>query len=125
MAGQMKVGEFYGPVSVPGGLLYFMLVARKDSSPVLDTSVAARMSTARRELKALKSKRMMNLLLARSGQKRGFTVYQDRLQEIRVNAVPMMTFRVLGFGGRIWAAPMLEKQVEWLTTEPPAAEVLP
>jgi hypothetical protein len=83
------------------------------------------MATARQEILSLKTKRTLNLLLAQSGQKRGFTVYQDRLKEIKVSAVPMMTFRVLGFGGRIWGAPMLEKQVKWLTIEPPATQVVP
>jgi hypothetical protein len=68
---------------------------------------------------------LTNLLIAQSGRKRGFVVYQDRLNAIKVSAVPMMTFRVLGFGGRIWAAPMLEKQVEWLTIEPPQSRVVP
>jgi parvulin-like peptidyl-prolyl isomerase len=125
IASQMKIGQFFGPLTVEGGILYFELVARKTVGTNSDTSLAARMKTAREELRALKTRRLTNLLLAQSGRKRGFTVYQDRLQAISVSAVPMMTFRVLGFGGRIWAAPMLEKQVEWLTIEPPQAPVIP
>jgi parvulin-like peptidyl-prolyl isomerase len=125
IACHMKVGEFYGPLAVTSGVIYFQLIGRNDVPPARDSSLAARIKSASMEFRALKTKRMLNLLLAQSGQKRGFSVYQDRLQAIKVSAVPMMTFRVLGFGGRIWAAPMLEKQVEWLTTEPPATQVVP
>ena len=125
IAAQMKIGESYGPVSVPGGMLYFKLVARKDSALVPDSSLEARMKTAREELRALKTKRIINVLLAQSGKKKGFNVYKDRLEAIKVSALPMMTYRVLGFGGRIWAAPMLEKQIEWLTIEPPETVVVP
>lgn len=83
------------------------------------------MHGARDEFRNLKTKRTLTLLLAQSGQKRGFTVYQDRLQAIKASPVPMMAFRILGIGGRIWAAPMLEKQVEWLSVEPPASDVVP
>jgi parvulin-like peptidyl-prolyl isomerase len=125
IANQLKIGQFYGPLAVEGGILYFELVARKIQGPNRDTTLAVRTKTAREELRRLKAKRLTNLLIAQSGRKRGFVVYQDRLNAIKVSAVPMMTFRVLGFGGRIWAAPMLEKQVEWLTIEPPQSRVVP
>ncbi len=125
IAGHMKIGEFYGPLTIDGGIVYFELVARRDSAARRDTSIAERIQSARDEFRSLKTKRMLTLLLAQSGQKRGFAAYEDRLRAIKVSPVPMMTFRILGFGGRIWAAPMLEKQVEWLSVEPPASDVVP
>jgi parvulin-like peptidyl-prolyl isomerase len=125
IAAQMKIGEFYGPVAVEGGILYFELVARKEAASLRDTSVSARMVMAREEVRGLKAKRILSLLLAQSGHERGFMVYHERLRAINVSPVPMMTFRILGFGGRIFAAPMLEKQVEWLEIEPPTTPVLP
>ncbi|MBF8248746.1 MAG: hypothetical protein HW374_1546, partial [Bacteroidetes bacterium] len=38
---------------------------------------------------------------------------------------PMVTFRILGFGGRMFEVPLLEKQLEWLDTEPPRTKVVP
>jgi hypothetical protein len=47
IANQLKIGQFYGPLAVEGGILYFELVARKIQGPNRDTTLAVRTKTAR------------------------------------------------------------------------------
>jgi len=35
-----------------------------------------------------------------------------------------MTFRVLGFGGRMFAVPFVDRQIEWLNVEPPKGKIV-
>jgi hypothetical protein len=36
-----------------------------------------------------------------------------------------MTFRILGFGGRMFEVPFVERQVDWLTAEVPQTTIVP
>jgi parvulin-like peptidyl-prolyl isomerase len=124
IAWRMRVGEKYGPVTMSNGILLFELVAKK-STPPADTSFEARKKAAAGELLAQKRQRRLSLFLAQVAEQRGFALYGDRLRAISVTPVPMMTYRVLGFGGRIFAAPFVEKQLDWLSIEPPSTKIVP
>jgi parvulin-like peptidyl-prolyl isomerase len=126
IASQMEIGRRYGPVRVPQGVLYFELLARQPAAgQPTDTSFEARKQSAREELGRMKQKRTLDLFLAQIGQERGFMVYEDRLKQIEVSPIPMMTFRLLGFGGRMFAVPFVQKQLDWLDIEPPQERILP
>ena len=73
----------------------------------------------------MKQKKTLDVFLAQIGQERGFMVYGDRLKQIEVSPIPMMTFRLLGFGGRMFAVPFVQKQLDWLDIEPPEEKILP
>jgi len=72
----------------------------------------------------MKARRALSLFLAGAGKEMGFDVYADRLRMIKVSTIPMMTFRILGFGGRMPAVPFVDPQLDWLDVEPPK-EVVP
>ena len=124
IAWQMLVGQRYGPVKDSSGYLYFELLAKDQKRTPNDTAFAARKEASTKELLRQKEKRLLNLFLARSGETRGYMIYQDRLSALKVSTVPMMTFRILGFGGRMFAVPFVDRQVEWLNVEPPAGKIL-
>lgn len=68
---------------------------------------------------------LLDTFIAQSARDRGFDIYEDRLRQIPVTPVPMMTFRTLGFGGRMFAAPFVEKLIDWVNIDPPSAPVIP
>jgi len=37
----------------------------------------------------------------------------------------MMTFRLLGFGGRMFAAPFVPSELDWVNIDPPSTPVIP
>jgi peptidyl-prolyl cis-trans isomerase C len=125
IAWQMDVGQRYGLLKVSRGYLYFELVAKHSQKLAGDSTDAAGRDQAKGGLQRMKQRRMMNLFLAQVGQRRGFNIYQDRLNRINVSPIPMMTFRILGFGGRMFAVPFLDRQIEWINVEPPSGIIFP
>lgn len=124
IAWQLNVGQRYGPVKLADGFLYFELVAKEADPLASDTSLFRRNHVAEQELLRMKQKRAMDVFLAQVGEKRGFEIYQERLTDIKVISSPMMTFRLLGFGGRMFAAPFVDRQIDWLNIEPPATTIV-
>ncbi len=125
IAWDMDVGQRYGPLVLGDGVLYFQLLAKDSSGATADTSLAMRLSRARAEVFRMKQKRTVTLLIAKAAKDRGYAIFEDRLKQLEVSPVPMMTFRFLGFGGRIFAVPFVDPQLDWIGVEPPASEVLP
>ncbi len=122
IAWELEVGERFGPLR-DSSAIYLFEVAAKESS-VVETDTA-RFSQARMELIDMTRKRKLNLYLAQIGAQRGFVVYTDRLARLRVSTIPMLAYRFLGFGGRMFAVPFVEREIEWLNVEPPQEKIVP
>ena len=116
-ASRLKVGERYGPLSVQGGVLYFELVGKKSARLEGDTSLARRFAQKRENLISGRERRAVTLRLADLSKQLGVDVYADRLKMIKVTAVPMMTYRILGFGGRMLAVPFVNPELDWLEVD--------
>ncbi len=125
IASQMEIGQRFGPVREQNSYVLFDLVAKRTRNGGRDTAFAAKWGRASRELMAEKVKETVSLLVAQAAQRRGFDVYEDRLNAIKVTPIPMMTYRILGFGGRIPAVPFVPREIEWLNVEPPSTQVVP
>ena len=125
IASQMDIGQRYGPIRDSAGVLLFEVVAKKMAPENKDTSFSSRFEDAKRELRRSKQKRQLTLFLAQIGNQRGFDIYQDRLQRLQVTPLPMMTFRMLGFGGRMFAVPFVDTQLDWIEVEPPKGTLVP
>ncbi len=113
-ASRMNTGERYGPLSVPDGVLYFELEGKKPAPRTGDSSSAGNFSRAREEAREKKVRRAVTLRVALLAKEKGVDVYSDRLKMITVSRVPMMTFRILGFGGRMLAVPFVVPEHDWL-----------
>lgn len=124
IAWQMLVGQRYGPLKEGSGYLYFELMLKDSQREPTDTAYAGRKQRATNELLRQKEKRLLNLFLTQAGEARGYMIYQDRLSRIKVSPIPMMTFRILGFGGRMFAVPFVDRQIEWLNVEPPQGKIV-
>jgi hypothetical protein len=125
LAWEMEVGQRFGPFSIPEGVFYFELLAKKAETTPDDTSAIGEKREARMELLRMKQKRTLDLYLSQVAQERGYAVYEERFSKVAVSPIPMMTFRILGFGGRMFEVPFVDKQIDWLNVEPPANKILP
>ena len=125
IAAQLETGQRFGPVRDSSGIVYFELLAKRRSYPIPDSSIATRIAQAKKDLRLMKQKRMVTRFLAQVGKQRGFDIYADRLQRLAVSPVAMLAFRLLGFGGRMFAVPFVDRQLEWLSVEPPQGTILP
>ncbi len=125
IAAGMQVGERYGPLRVGEDVVYFELLDKRTSTIERDSSVVARKEAAAKELLAFKNQGTLNAFIAQVARNRGVDVYTDRLQRIELSPFPMLVFRILGFGGRMFAVPFVDPQLQWLNIEPPETPVLP
>lgn len=124
LAWQMQVGQRYGPLQAGKEYIYFELLAKDSSAARFGRESAGAQEAAIKEIRRQKEKRLLDLFLAKSGEKRGFMIYQDRLLRLKLSRIPMMTFRILGFGGRMFAVPFVEHQTDWLGVEPPSGTIV-
>lgn len=125
IAAEMNVGERFGPMRVGDEVLFFEVLAKESLHTHHDTLVGWRFEEAAEEYRALKQQGVLNQFLARVAQDQGVDVYTDRLLRLEVTPVPMLTFRYLGFGGRMFEVPFVDPQLQWLYTNPPEGQVLP
>jgi hypothetical protein len=124
LAWQMREGERYGPIKDASGFIYFELLSKESRFEQTDTGYVGKKEKATKELLRQKEKRLVNVFLAQAGETRSFVVYQDRLTRIKVSPIPMMTFRIVGFGGRMFAVPFVDRQIDWLNIEPPPGKIV-
>jgi parvulin-like peptidyl-prolyl isomerase len=125
VASQLDSGEVYGPVRDSSSFILLQLVGKRNSLPPGDTAALGRFARGEMEVRRLKEKRMATLLIAQSAAKRGYEVYADRLRALRVTSIPMLAYRFLGFGGRMFEVPFVEPQLEWMEATPPREPLLP
>lgn len=117
IASRLRPGERYGPLNLPGGPVYFEVTGKKSAPLEGDTSLARRFLQARRETLEGKVRRATTLRLASLAKEKGVDVYSDRLKALKVTPLPMMTFRILGFGGRMLAVPFVTPELDWLDVD--------
>jgi parvulin-like peptidyl-prolyl isomerase len=122
---QLEPGQFYGPLADSSGFVYLQLLEKRETRPLRDTAAASRFARARDEVRRIKERRAVTLFVAQSAQQRGVEVYDDRLRMLKVTPLPMVAYRMLGFGGRMFDVPFVEPQSEWITVEPPVEVILP
>ncbi len=125
IAWELEPGRQYGPIEDGSRYLLLEVMAKKNVMNSGDTSAAGRFQRARENFLRHKKARTITQFLAQTAAKRGYDVYLDRLKKIEVTTTPMLTYRFLGFGGRIFAVPFVDKQVDWLNEEPPAGVIVP
>jgi hypothetical protein len=124
-AAVMDSGQRYGPVSVPGGYMMIEVAGKRFAGMQHDSTSVRREEDARLEVTAMKRQGLLNRFLAQSAQQRGIDIYHDRLRAVAVTRIPMLTYRILGFGGRMFEVPFVDPQLQWLNIDPPKNPVLP
>ncbi|MDP1676034.1 MAG: hypothetical protein Q8L88_04145, partial [Bacteroidota bacterium] len=125
LAWKIDVGQMYGPVLLDNKYILFEVLDKKESIGIRDTAFAIQFEKAKLRLLTLKFKQSMNSFLAQTGEDRGFSIFEDRLKNIKVTPIPMMTYRILGFGGKIIEVPFVDPQLDWLNVEPPKTKIIP
>jgi hypothetical protein len=122
---KMKMGEQQGPIHLNDEYVYFELFKKELPAGVSDSSFTAAMQKAALAAHSLKRKKILDAFIAKSAQQRGYDIYEDRLKLLKVTSAPMMTYRILGFGGRMFAAPFVSRLIDWIDVENPEKIPLP
>jgi parvulin-like peptidyl-prolyl isomerase len=125
LAAKLEPGQFYGPFRDSSGYTYLQLLDKRAGRDPADTTGNARLAAARTEVQKLKTRRNTTLFIAQTASRLGFEVYQDRLRMVQVTPLPMIAYRLLGFGGRMFEVPFVQPQTDWLNEAPSREVILP
>jgi hypothetical protein len=125
LALRMNIGARQGPIRLLEEFIYFELVKKEFPAGMTDSSFQTTLAKEANDALTLKQKRSLDVYIAKCAQERGYAIFDDRLKLLKVSKVPMMTFRILGFGGRMFAAPFTTPQADWIGVENPEKIPLP
>ncbi len=114
LAWRTDVGRWYGPVRNRDGYLAFNVIEKKVPPEAADSLFARKAAEMRSVLLSAKKRGRLNSAIAALARESGYTVFEDRLRDLKVTRIPMVTFKVIGFGGRMFAVPFIDRQIEWL-----------
>lgn len=118
IAFSLPPGSVYGPLEINDRYLVFQVVER-DTHAVSAFLNATERKMVEAEAVQRKFKQRLARYVSSSVRERGFAVFLDQVDRISVSAIPMMTFRILGFGGRMLEVPFVQPQTDWLNIEIP------
>jgi hypothetical protein len=125
IAWKMNIGERMGPLHLKEDYIFFELIRKIMPAGVSESAFDATMHGIAAQAGSLKQKKALDAFIAMSAHERGYDIFIDRLKLLKVSRIPMMTYRILGFGGRMFAAPFVSRQVDWTTVANPEETELP
>jgi hypothetical protein len=106
----MNIGETKGPVKLAEGYSVVRLLGRKfvgDGADSLLRLEGHRVRVAHQQA-------VLNRHLAQEAFGHNVKIFYDKIPHAEIENVDMFTRRLLGFGGKINAAPLLIPQWEWV-----------
>lgn len=122
---KMNIGERFGPLQVNDDYIFFELVKKDLPSGITDSAFNVIIQKGATALRPIKQKKILDAFIAQSARQRGYDIYMDRLKLLKVASAPMMTYRILGFGGRMFAVPFVSRHVDWINVTDPEKVLVP
>jgi len=108
-------GALVGPVSLTGGYSLFRVLGKRlpagDSAVTVDSLRRALQDDIRSEIR----RKNLDRFIAGLAEKFGVHMYAERLKGVSLFSHNMFTRRLIGFGGMMNAAPLLEPQWGWVS----------
>jgi parvulin-like peptidyl-prolyl isomerase len=122
---QMKVGEIYGPMKVAEGYSIFKLIDTREDSSFVTASFDQINKELVNELRHLKMKQSINQFIAKLAKQNNITVNKELINTIPTTTHNSVVFRLLGFGGKISAVPLIVPNSEWVEEWLNSLKVIP
>jgi len=113
IAWNLTPGTWSNPAKLDTVSVVVQLIRRYDP-PRPPASVWDSLTARVREAKI---NRTLDVTIAGLARKNNVVLYDDVLPSVRVSSVPMMTYRILGFGGRMFAVPFVRPFTGWVDVE--------
>jgi hypothetical protein len=110
----LNIGEYSEPCKSHGGYEIIYLLDRKYAALRGKDSLLLSDQDVRSEVRKGKLQAFLNQSLGKYANKYDVEIYQKNLDATEVTRIPAMVYRFLGFGGRMFAAPFLDIQLEWI-----------
>ncbi len=120
---ELNYGDIYGPVFVKNTYTIFRVLNKK--SLVSETAVKKSIQVARDMLLAKRRRDVLDKYITKLAGGENVKLYPDRLKDVSVTPIQMVTFRYIGFGGKIMAVPSLYPREGWIKEFKKTGNVLP
>jgi hypothetical protein len=111
---RLKMGGITPPLRTPMGYSFIHLLDRKYFAVSLRDSAMRSDSDVHRAVVESKLRESLNKRLGSLASKYPISVYMKNFEETEVTRAPSLVYRMLGFGGRMFAVPFVDPQVRWI-----------
>ncbi len=116
-------GSSYGPLLMNGKYTIFRLLEKK--SNLSRNDIDKSMQAARDLMLEQKQKETLNTYISKLSTEQRTKIFESKLDKIEVTPIQMLTFRYIGFGGKIIAAPALYPREGWIKYLDDKKDILP
>ncbi|MDD8018899.1 MAG: peptidylprolyl isomerase [Bacteroidota bacterium] len=110
----VKVGEVKGPWKIKDGLTIFTVLERKILDDSLRKNFATTHDKIQQKLLLDKRQKVVNQYIGALAKKYNVRMNEANLRKTETTSVSMVTWRYIGFGGKVIAVPGVLPQVQWV-----------
>ncbi len=110
---KMNPGEVYGPIKVSNGYALIKLNDIQKENKPADTSFASNKSVVIETMKKIRFTNKLKNYVANIAFDYGIRINEDVLKSISILRINTVTYRMIGFGGRVLAFPYSPIFAEW------------
>jgi parvulin-like peptidyl-prolyl isomerase len=121
----LNIGESSDPFQTNCGYEIVYLLDRKYATLRGKDSLLLSDQVMRTAIRKGKLQAFLNQSLGKYANKYDVEIHEKNLDATEVTHIPAMVYRFLGFGGRMFAAPFLDIQLEWINNWERKDAVLP
>jgi len=114
IAGEMEVGDIYGPLKTDDGYSIFKLIGKKEATDNLAKPFEEIQGELKKQLKIEKLSEKMIDKTVELANKYGVSVDEQLLKSVQASNLSMVVYRYMGFGGRILAVPYSAPFTNWV-----------
>ncbi len=114
-AQSMDIGEIFGPIKNDGGYSVIKLIDKKEKEFLPETKSFAEIKDELKRKLAIEkvSNRIINKT-AELASKYGITINRDVLNSAEVTTINSFAIRIMGFGGKTTAVPLVSPETDWV-----------
>ncbi|MEJ2614856.1 MAG: peptidylprolyl isomerase, partial [Ignavibacteriaceae bacterium] len=109
---QLNAGQIYGPVFIKGKYTIFRLLDKR--STISSEKIRNSIQVAKDILVSERKNEVLNKFIANLAREQNVEIFENNLKKVDVTPIQMLTFRYIGFGGKIMAVPTLYPREEWI-----------
>ncbi|MGB8319830.1 MAG: peptidylprolyl isomerase [Ignavibacteriaceae bacterium] len=109
---QLNAGQIYGPIFIKGKYTIFRLLGKRSS--ISSEKIKSSIQVARDILVSERKNEVLNKFIANLAGEQNVKIFSNNLKNVDVTPIQMLTFRYIGFGGKIMAVPTLYPREEWI-----------
>ncbi len=109
---QLKKGDIYGPIEDHGKFFIYKLLDERSS--VNDAAIKNSIEVARQMLLVKEKRAAVNRYIAGMAELDNVRVLGGNVLSLEVTPFQMLTYRLIGFGGKILAVPQLYPRAGWM-----------